>query len=117
MDNTRRFLFYILLPVVALLCYPPATLLNGIVGIIGALIFIALLGWMVWRGRSLALTLLILSQGFNVIIRLMMLMPNSISETGVWNPAYIITSLVGLVLSFWLMLRLDKADVRSQMVA
>jgi hypothetical protein len=117
MDNTRRFLFYILLPVVALLCYPPSTLISGFIGIVLAILFIAFLGWMVWRGRSVALTMLILSQGFNVIIRLMMFFPNSVNKNGAWNLPFVITCLAGLALSFWLMLRLDKADVRSQMVA
>jgi hypothetical protein len=117
MDNTRRFLFYIFLPIVALLCYPPATLLSGFIAIVSAIVLIALLGWMAWRGRSVALTLLILSQGFNVIIRLMMFLPNSVSESGVWNPTFAVTCVAGLALSYWLMLRLDKADVRSQMVA
>ena len=118
MNKTERFLFFILLPILALISYPPALFasLKGIIAILLAIILIGLLGWMVSRGRTVALTLLILSQGFNVIIRMMMFFPNSVSKSGIWNLTFAITCLLGIALSYYLLLRLDRPDVRSQMI-
>jgi len=118
MNKNERFLFFIVLPILALISYPPALFasLNGIFAILLAIIFIGLLGWMVWRGRSVALTLLILSQGFNVIIRMMMFFPNSVDKSGAWNLTFAVTCLLGIGLSYYLLLRLDRPDIRAQMI-
>ena len=77
-----------------------------------------MLGFILQRGSSTALTLAIFIQGLNVIIRIMMLVPNAYSPSAdSYNWPYIITNLFGLCISFYLMLRLDRTDVRVLMVA
>jgi hypothetical protein len=46
----------------------------------------------------------------------MMFFPNSVTSDGVVHLPFIITSLISMGLSFYLMLRLDQTDVRIQMV-
>jgi hypothetical protein len=68
------------------------------------------------QGRSLALTLLIFLQGFNVIVRLMMFWPHFTNNSGNVDILYVLTSILSLALSAYLVLRLDKVDVRVQMI-
>jgi len=117
MSQTNKILFFIVLPIIALLAWPPKTLASGFLAIPLVIVLIGLLSVPLFRGRSSALTFAIFLQGMNVIIRLMMLFPNSMSiATGTVNIAYLVTSLIGLGVSFYLVLRLDRVDVRSTMV-
>lgn len=116
MTSFEKFLYFILLPIIAVLCYPPELLRTGptVLGIlIGAML---LLGILLWRGRSLALTFAIFLQGMNVIIRIMMILPNTLDKTGKINLPMGLAMLIGLVLSLYLVLRLDRVDVRRTMV-
>jgi hypothetical protein len=76
-----------------------------------------ILGIGMWRGRSWALTLSIFIQGVNVIVRLMMLFSNAVNKTGVVNLPFILTSLLAIIISGWLLLRLDRPDIRSLITA
>ncbi len=118
MKAFERILLFFILPIVAVLSFPPATLQNASVLMVGlALALFVGLGVLLWYGYSLMLTLTIFIQGMNVIIRLMMFFPNAVDKTtGAYNPMFIVTILFGLVLSFYLMLRLDRLDVRATMV-
>lgn len=116
MKPINRFLFFFLLPIVGVLSYPPAILLPGLPVIVFAILLFAGLGWLLWRGRSLALTFSIFLQGLNVIIRLLMLFPSTTTTSGQVDWAYLAFHVFGLALSFYLMLRLDQVDVRVQMV-
>ncbi len=80
-------------------------------GIVAALIIG--LGILIWRGNSNALTFAIFLNGMNVIIRLMMLLSTVINKQGVVNLQFAIAGLLGLLLSFYIMLRLDQTDVRK----
>jgi hypothetical protein len=51
----------------------------------------------------------------NVIIRLMLFFANAIPKTGVLDVPFAIAMLVGLGLSLYLTLRLDRNDVRGTM--
>lgn len=121
MSLLNRILFFFVLPIIAFLSYPPETLFGNIGA--GTIILLSLvivffigLGLLLERGRSWALTLAIFLQGLNVIIRLMMFAPNSFNlATQTYNWAFIVTSLLGLLISFFLMLRLDQTDVRVRM--
>jgi hypothetical protein len=67
------------------------------------------------RGRAWALTLSIFSQGFNVIVRVMMFFSHAVLLVGDQrNPdiAWIITALLAIGMSTWFLLRLDRTDVR-----
>jgi len=111
-----RLLLFIVLPMLAVLSYPPQALSSGLVLIMVVLAFIAFVGISVWRGKSLALTFMIFLQGMNVIIRLMMLFSTTVDKSGQFNFAFLITGLFGLLLSMYLLLRLDQGDVRVLMV-
>jgi hypothetical protein len=115
MSTLQKILLFFVLPILGILLYPPTLLVNGIVLV---LIFVAMfigLGVLLLQGRTLALTFSIFLQGMNVIIRLMMFFNNGFSDEGVANFEYIVTGLIGLALSFWLVTRLDKQDVRLTM--
>ncbi len=117
MSSKQTLLVLAILQIFPMLIWPPALLQSGlpIVGV-GVLIF-AGLGFALYRGRSWALTLAIFIQGLNVIIRLMMFLPNTINETSTWDISYVITNLIAIALSLYLLFRLDRPDVRSLIVA
>ncbi len=116
MKTFERILFFFILPIVAVLLYPPKTLGAGAGVLAVVLVLFAILGYLLWRGFSLALTFSIFVQGMNVIIRLMMFFNSSVSAQGEANFVAIITILAGLALSFYLLVRLDRQDVRIQMI-
>ncbi len=113
MSTINRLLFFIFLPVIAILSFPLNYITQGytIMGIVAALIIG--LGILIWRGNSNALTFAIFLNGMNVIIRLMMLLSTVINKQGVVNLQFAIAGLLGLLLSFYIMLRLDQTDVRK----
>lgn len=116
MSTLKRALLFIVLPALAPILWPPATFISGIAAMAVVALLLALLGVLVWRGRSSALTLLIFTLGMNVIVRLLMFFPHSVFKTGGIDIIYIITSLLSIALSMYLLLRLDQGDVRVQMV-
>ncbi len=116
MTKLEKLFYFILLPIIAVLCYPPELLRAGttVLGILVAAMI--LLGILLWRGRSLALTFAIFLQGLNVIIRIMMILPNTVDKAGKVNLPMGLAMLIGLVISLYLVLRLDRIDVRRTMV-
>jgi len=120
MTTLQKILLFIVLPFLAPLILPfrflklsgggPILFLGFLLGICAVL-----MGPFLWRGKSTALTLAIFIQGINVVIRLMMFFPN-LSKLGVFDVAWLITSLLSMALSLYLVLRLDRTDVRVTMV-
>ena len=117
MKPINRILLFFVLPLLATLLYPPSWLGNGIGVVIFGVVFFAALAFFLWRGYSRALTLMIFIQGINVIARMMMFFSNAKPPDSPLDMAYAITNLLGLALSTYLLLRLDKPDVRVQMIA
>lgn len=113
MSISKRILFFFILPIVGLLCYDPAFLIGapGMIGVV--VLLLAALGYFLWRGYTNALTFAIFLHGMNAIIRIMMLASNTVSEEGVFNFSFTAFGLAGLIISFYLMLRLDKVDIRK----
>jgi hypothetical protein len=119
MTTLQKILLFVVLPVIAPLLLPPR--FFGAAG--GPILFLAvligvsalLLSPFLWRGWSKALTLAIFLQGLNVINRLMMFFPN-LSKQGVYDYVWLITSLLSMGLCMYLVLRLDRTDVRVTMV-
>jgi hypothetical protein len=120
MANRQQLLLIYLFQIVPLLIFPPETLKAGII-IVGILVVVfALLGYGLWRGRNWALSLSLTLQGFNVVIRLLMLFPNAmVRSTGGmgFDLTFIALSVVSIALSSFFLLRLDRPDVRSTIVA
>jgi hypothetical protein len=120
MTTLQKIILFIVLPFLAPMLLPPR-FYDPSVG--GPILFLAvvlgisalLIGPFIWMGRSTALTLGIFVQGLNVIIRLMMLFPN-LSKLGVYDIPWLITSLLSIGLSIYLVLRLDRTDVRVTLV-
>jgi hypothetical protein len=115
MTTTKRVLLFIVLPMIAVLSFPPNTLVNAAEVILFAAGFFLLIGFLLWRGRSLALTFAIFLQGMNVIIRLMLFFAHAVPKSGVLDVPFAVTMLIGLGLSLYLTLRLDRTDVRTLM--
>ncbi len=115
MSTTHKLLFFIFLPLIGLLAFPPDFYTQGtaVMGVVAALII--LLGAIVWRGSQRALTFAIFLNGMNVIVRLMMLLSTVINKQGQVNLPFGISGLLGLAVSFYLMLRLDQTDIRKYM--
>ncbi|RPI35158.1 MAG: hypothetical protein EHM70_00500 [Chloroflexota bacterium] len=117
MKPTTRILLYFVLPIIAILLFPLDSLLSSLPLVLFMVVLFIALGMLLLRGKSLALTLAIFLLGLNGIIRMMMFFSRSVSTTGQADLPFIITSLLSLVLSTYLLLRLDRPDVRIQMVS
>jgi hypothetical protein len=121
MSNRQQLLLIYIFQIVPLLIFPLETLKSGVV-VVGILaIVFALLGYGLLRGRNWALSLSITLQGFNVVVRLLMLFPNALMrlpEGGfVFDLPYLALSVVSIALSLFFLLRLDRPDIRSTIVA
>lgn len=115
MKINNRILLIFILPTLAPLILPPQTLLNGIgVTMVMAALLLAS-GYFLYRGKSLALTLVLFLQGLNIIIKMMLFFSTSVSAKGVANPIFAITTLLSIGLSLYLLFRLDSVDFRSQL--
>jgi hypothetical protein len=117
MSTLKIILLFFLLPMIAPLLYPVSSLSSALLGIILVVILFGALGIMLLRGSSQALTLTIFLLGLNAIIRIMMFFSHATDSEGVANVSYIVTSIVSIALSIYLLLRLDQVDVRTRMVS
>jgi hypothetical protein len=115
MQPFQRILIFFVLPAIAPLLYPPDIIGGAWIAIVLDIILFAALGFALTRGRLTALTLSIFLQGLNVIVRLMMFFPNAATPDGTWLTANIVTSLLSIGISTYLVLRLDRVDIRSKM--
>ena len=121
MSTRQKLLLVYIFQIIPLLIYPPETLKSGF-ALIGIMVIIfALLGFSLSHGRSWALSLSLTLQGFNVVIRLMMLFPNALmrlsSGSFAFDLSYIALSVISIALSLFFLLRLDRPDVRATIVA
>ncbi|NPV41290.1 MAG: hypothetical protein HPY72_08115 [Anaerolineae bacterium] len=116
MSTFKKVFFFFILPIIGVLFYEPATLASVFSLLWVVLLVFFLLGFLLWQGYAKALTFMIFLSGMNVIIRLMMLLSTAFSEAGVFNPSFTIFGLLGAAISFYLVLRLDKVDIRQHMI-
>ncbi len=115
MSVFKKILFFFLLPAIGIVFYPPA-LLSQAYSMIGIVfLFFLVLGVILYRGNFKALTFMIFLNGLNVIVRIMMLLSTAVSEEGVVDVPFLIYGIIGGAISFYLMMRLDKVDVRQAM--
>lgn len=117
MNGIRRILFYIVLPILAVLLITPAWFQSSFIyWMYPVAVVVPILGVMMFQGRSTALALMIFLMGFNVIMRLMMFFPHFANTAGSVDLLYVLTSIASIGLSTYLLLRLDRVDVRVQMI-
>lgn len=115
MSTLQKILLFIVLPLIASLLFPPQLIFGTWFVPLVAAIFFSGLGVFLFRGNSTVLTLSIFIQGLNVIVRLMMLLP-SLLQQGQFRPDWLVTGVLSIALSSYLLLRLDRTDVRVTMV-
>jgi len=116
MSTFKKVIFFFILPVIGVLFYEPATLASAFSLLWVVLLVFFLLGFLLWQGYAKALTFMIFLSGMNVIVRLMMLLSTAFNNEGVFNPAFAIFGFLGAAISFYLVLRLDKVDIRQHMI-
>jgi hypothetical protein len=117
MSRIKQILYFMILPVVAVLSFPPNTLVSAVEIIPVVVIFFLGIGYLLLRGKTLALTFAIFLQGMNVIIRIMLFFPNAFPRPGEPDVPFAVAMVIGLGLSLFLLLRLDRVDVRSLMIS
>jgi hypothetical protein len=115
MSVLKRVLFFFILPILGIFSYDPSIFSGGFTLIAVVVAFVAVIGYFLWSGYNRALTFAIFLNGMNVIVRLMLLLSSAFDKDGVFQPVTSAFLLVGLAISFYLMLRLDKVDVRLTM--
>lgn len=116
MSLIKKVLFFFILPILGILFYDPATLFKAplLIAIVAG--FFIFIGVLLVRGYSTVLTFAIFLNGMNVIVRLLMIVSNAFTKAGKFQPGFAIFTFAGLAISFFLMLRLDKVDIRKTMV-
>ena len=117
MRRSPLFAAIFLLQGLPILLYPLPMIQAAPLAFALIFLFFAFLGFMALRGRAWALTLSIFCQGMNVITRLMMVWPNAQTPEGTLNVAFSVAMLAGIILSTWLLFRMDRPDVRKALLA
>jgi hypothetical protein len=115
MINRIPIMPVIVMQFLPLIILPPATLfsLGGLLAVVGLILVFAGLGYALLKHRLWALNLSIFLQGFNIIVRVMMLFPNARLDSGAYDVAYIVASLLAIILSVLFLQRLDKPDFQA----
>jgi hypothetical protein len=110
----KKILPIIVLQILPLIMFPPSLLASGWLGILILAIVFVLLGIALIRGKLWALSMSLFLQGINIVVRMMMFLPNSqMVATGAVNWEFVITSTLAIGLSLFFLLRLDQPDIRS----
>jgi hypothetical protein len=119
MDSLRRSIPLLLLQPLPLLLFPPALLADALPLIAIVIAIVWGLSWLVWRKKAWALTMSIFMQGLNVIVRVMMLLSNAVSQTssGSIDVVYVVVSVLAIALSGLFLYRLDNQDLRAAVAA
>lgn len=115
MSVLKKVMLFFVLPILGVFSFDPSVLSGGFVLIAVVALFFAIVGYSLWQGYSRMLTFAIFLNGMNVIVRLMLLLSGSFNKDGVFQPVTTLFLLIGFAISFYLMLRLDKVDVRLTM--
>jgi hypothetical protein len=116
MSTIEKIFIFFILPIISPLLYPPFTIFAGYWAILLAVILFGGLGFLMVQGRAQALKLSIFLQGLNAIIRIMMFFPHAAYSNGSIDIVYVVSAILSISLSTFLLLRLDRVDIRTQMV-
>ena len=117
MPALKRVAPFLFLQFIPVLIFPFDLLQEAWTLVVIVIVALSALGFMVWRGRTWALTMSIFLQGLNVIIRVMMLLPRAISPQTGLDFLFVSTSLLAIGLSWFLLYRFDRPEVRAAMIA
>ncbi len=99
------------------LMFPPAVLAGAKITVLALpLVLFALLGWGLVRRRPWALTMSVFMQGFNIIIRVLMLLPRVVNN-GAIDMAWLVSSILAVALSLVFLFLLEKPDVQIAITA
>jgi hypothetical protein len=115
MKINNRILLFFVLPTLAPLILPPQTLLSGMGTAVVIAVILLTSGYFLYRGEPLALTLVIFLQGLNIVIKMMLFFSTSVSQAGVVNMVFIVTALLSIGISLYLLFRLDSVDIRAHL--
>ena len=117
MSLLKRILFFFVLPFLGILLFEPSMFASGFTLIGIMIVFLITIGVFLYRGSLTALTFAIFLNGMNVLVRLLLILSNTIDKDGVFHPVFAIFTFIGLIISFYLMIRLDQEDVRQYMMS
>lgn len=99
------------------LLFPPAVFASAKIAVLALpILLFALLGWGLVRRRPWALTMSIFVQGFNIIIRVLMLLPRAVTK-GTLDVGWLVASILAVALSLVFLLLLEKPDVQIAITA
>lgn len=99
------------------LMFPPEVLASAKITVLALpILLFALLGWGLVRRRTWALTMSIFVQGFNVIVRVLMLLPRVVTK-GTLDVGWLVASILAIALSLVFLLFLEKPDVQIAITA
>jgi|YNPNPStandDraft_1061719.scaffolds.fasta_scaffold12798_5 hypothetical protein len=118
MTKADKFIWAIaILQFIPTLMFPPAVLFSAkITVLILPVLLFGLLGWGLVRRRPWALTMSIFVQGFNVIIRVLMLLPRVV-VAGKLDVAWLVSSILAIIVSIAFLLLLEKPEVQIAITA
>lgn len=118
MTKADKFIWAIaVLQFIPTLMFPPAVLASAKITVLALpLVLFALLGWGLVRRRPWALTMSVFVQGFNVIIRVLMLLPRVVTNGRV-DVAWLVFSILAVALSLVFLFLLEKPDVQIAITA
>lgn len=94
-----------------LLAFPPKMLLKGWAAVLAVVVLWVLLGWGLLSYRPWARLLTVFVHGFNIISRLLVLFPNSTLADGSVNLGLLISTVIAILLSGWVLYEIDKPDM------
>lgn len=97
---------------VSLALFPWSLSIGAMIGVVLLAVLSAFLGWALWRRKEWARILTIFCQGFNVVIRLITLLPNVYRPERGLNAALLVTYVLSIVLSLWLLMSIDRPEVQ-----
>ena len=120
MSNNLKFAPIYFLQFIPIILYPPSTLQEGWAVILVVIAGFLALGYFLLKGRSWALKMGIFTQGLNIIVRLMMGIAHAVRPDnlgGGFDFVLITTTLLGIIISGWVLLRLDQPDIKATIVA
>jgi F0F1-type ATP synthase membrane subunit a len=115
-DKTNRLIWAVAIgQIVPVLLYPPASLASASPVLLGlAVILFAVVGFYLIQRRGWAKILTIFFQGFNIIIRLMLVLShgaNPLKKGGGINVDVIVVSVLAIAISAIIMFRFDVPEV------